>query len=416
MSKPKITEKINGFVFQWVDHGISIMVNRLQVHKSDGRVAGEILVEAMNGSGKPIVIYPPTSFNFSADRTRRELAKSLTTKSSKLPWSEIVDQLCFGVQDRARKGEPVVELWTFEDIKPPEYLVYPFVIANQPNVLFGPPESGKTQMAMLLCLIMILPWKNNPLGLKSPTECHHPLWLDYEADKDTTQWNFKRIVKGADVGDVALPYRRCRMPLADDVEQLMNHMDKLGTDCLVIDSLAKAAGGDLDKSESPTRLFGAIDQLKCTTIILAHTSKGGEGRKSIYGSTFFEAYARSIWELKSSRDEETMHIGLWDNKANFRGKLDPLAYSLNYDEEHIFVNVEDIKTIDDFMRHLSVSNRILEALKDNSKSPAELKEILSDVAGATFYAEIARMVKRKKLIKMGLGKDLKYGLPYYEKS
>jgi len=408
MSKPDIKQTVGGFSFVWPE-GVNIMVSRLHVHNSDGRVTGELLIR--NGKN---TLYPQTQINFSADRTRNSLVKSLLERYKKYEWQGIIDQLCYHVQEKAREGEPVIELWTSEDVKSPEYLVYPFVIANQPNVLFGPPESGKTQFAMLLCLIMMLPWNNNPLGLRAPLECFHPLWLDYEADRETTQWNFKRIVKGADVGDLSLPYRRCRMPLADDIEQIANHVEKIKANCVVIDSLAKAAAGDLDKSESPTRLFGAIDQLRCTTIILAHTSKGGEGRKSIYGSTFFEAYARSIWELRASRDGETMHIGLWDNKANFRGKLDPMAFNLNYDDEHIFINVEDIKTVDDFMRHLSVSHRILEALKDNSKSPQELKEILSDVSAATFYAELARMVKKNKLIKMGLGKDLKYGLLYQE--
>lgn len=408
MSKPDISPTISGYHFAWPE-GVNITVSRLRVHNSDGRVTGEILIK-----NKEATLYPQTQINFSVDRTRNSLAKALNERFKGHDWQAIIDQLCYHVQDKARQGEPVIELWTSEDIKPPQYLVYPFVIANQPNVLFGPPESGKTQVAMMLCIIMMLPWNDNPLGLRAPSESYHPLWLDYEADRDTTQWNFKRIVQGAGVGDVALPYRRCRMPLADDIEQVSNHMDKIKANCIVIDSLAKAAGGDLDKSESPTRLFGAIDQLRCTTIILAHTSKGGEGRKTIYGSTFFEAYARSIWEIKSSRDGETLHVGLWDNKANFRGKLDPVAFSFNYDDEHIFINVEDIKNVDDFMRHLSVSGRIMEALKDSSKSPQELKEILSDVSPATFYAELARMVKRNKLVKMGLGKDLKYGLLYQD--
>lgn len=406
MSKPLITQTIGGYEFTWVE-GINIKVTRLHVHNADGKVTGELII--YNGK---TTLYPQTQINFSADRTRNSLVKSLSERYEKYEWQGIIDQLCYHIQEKVREGEPIIELGTSEDIKPPQYLVYPFVIANQPNVLFGPPESGKTQFAMLLCVTMMLPWVNNPLNLGVPDKSYSPLWLDYEADKDTTHWNFKRIVKGADVGDLYLPYRRCRMPLADDIEQIANHVAKIKANCVIIDSLAKAAGGDLDKAESPTRLFSAIDQLRCTSIILAHTSKGGEGRKSIYGSTFFEAYARSIWELKASRDGETLHIGLWDNKANFRGKLEPMALSLNYDDEHIFVNVEDIKTIDDFMRHLSVSGRILEALKDGSKSPKELKEFLSDVPAATFYMELARMAKRKKLVKMGLGGDLKYGLPY----
>lgn len=409
MSKPEILQTIGGYELTWPE-GITIKVSRLHVHNSDGRVTGEILIK-----NETKTLYPQTQINFSADRTRNALIKSLAGLHSKHDWQGIIDQLSYHVQEKSREGEPIVELWTHADVKPPQYLVYPLVIANQPNVLFGPPESGKTQMAMILCVIMNLPWVGNPLNLKAPDKSYHPLWLDYEADRDTTQWNFKRIVHGAGLPDFFLPYRRCRMPLADDVAQIANHMDKVKADCVVIDSIAKAAGGDLDKGESPTRFFTAIDQLNCTSIILAHTSKGGgDGRKSIYGSVFFEAYARSIWELKASREGDTLKIGLWDNKANFRGKLDPMAFSLDYDDDRILINVEDIKNVDDFVKSLSTSSRILDNLKDNSKSPKELKEILSDVSTATFYAELARMVKKNKLVKMGLGKDLKYGLPYHD--
>jgi hypothetical protein len=407
MSKPTINTVIGGYKFVWSE-GIEILVSRLHVHNADGKVTGEILIK-----NEKATLYPQTQINFSADRTRNSLVKALTERYEKHDWQNIIDQLCYHVQEKSREGEPVIDLWSNEDLKPPDYLVYPFVIKNQPNVLFGPPESGKTQVGMILCVAMMLPWLGNPLNLKVPEISYNPLWLDYEADRDTTQWNFTRIVRGADVGDLSLPYRRCRMPLADDIEQVAIHMEKIKANCVVIDSLAKAAGGDIDKGESPTRFFNALDQLRCTSIILAHTSKGTFAeRKSIYGSVFFEAYARSIWELKASRDGDTLHVGMWDNKANFRGKLDPIAFNLNYDDEHIFVNVEDIKTVDDFMRHLSLSSRIYEALKKGSKSPGELKELMPDVPGPTFYAELARMANSSKILRIGQGKDVKYGLPY----
>jgi hypothetical protein len=407
MSKPTINTIIGGYEFIWSD-GISIKVNRLHVHQADGKVTGEILIK-----NEKSTLYPQTQINFSADRTRNSLVKALNERFEKHDWQSIIDQLCYHVQEKTREGEPVIDLWTHEDLKPPDYLVYPFILANQPNVLFGPPESGKTQVAMILCVAMMLPWLGNPLNLKVPDKPFHPLWLDYEADKDTTQWNFTRIVRGANIGELSLPYRRCRIPLADDVEQIAIHMDKIKADCIIIDSIAKAAGGDIDKAESPTRFYGALDQLRCTSIILAHTSKFQDGgRKSMYGSTFFEAYARSIWELRASRNGDTLHVGLWDNKANFRGKLDPIAFNLNYDDEHIFVNVEDIKTVEDFMRHLSLSSRIYEALKKGAKSPSELKEIMEDVSPATFYAELARMANNGKILRIGQGKDVKYGLPY----
>ncbi len=401
MSKPEIKPTIGGYEFTWLE-GVAIIVSRLHVHNSDGRVTGELLIK-----NKTSTLYPQTQINFSADRTRNSLTKTLTDRYEKHDWQAIIDQLCYHVQEKARAGEATEELWSSEELKPPTYLVYPIVMANQPNVLFGPPESGKTQWAMVLALAMTLPWDENPLGLKVTRAL--PLWLDYEADRDTTLFNFTRIVRGANIGDCFLNYRRCRLPLADDIEAIANHMGRIGADTIIVDSAAKAAAGDLFAGESPTRFFTAIDQLKCTSIILAHCPKG-EGKKSIYGSVFFEAYARSVWELRASPDGDTLNIGLWDNKANFRRKHDPMAFQLVYEPESITVTIQDIKTVEDFMVHLSTSSRILEALKAGSKSPKELKELLLDVEMSHLYVELSRMVQKKKLVKMGSGKEVTYGI------
>lgn len=403
MSKPTITQTVGGYKCAW-ENGINIKVSRLRI-PSDGSVKGALAI-----TNEKAILCPDTLFNFSAERTRSTFVKSLSEKFPKHEWEEIIDTLCQIIQEKAREGEPVIELETSSDVSPPQYIVYPFVMANQPNILFGPPESGKTQVALLLCALMMLPWTENHLGLSVPKKPVKVLWLDYEADKDTTLWNLKRITEGADLGYLSLPYRRMRMPLSDDIEQVVSHIDRIGATCLVIDSAAKATGGDLDKAEAPNRFFTAIDQTRCTSIILAHTSKGGEGRKSIYGSTFFEAYARSVWELKASRDGETLHIGMFDNKANFRAKLEPRAYRLCYDEETIKVELENIKTIDEFIEHLSVSTQILRALKDGMKSAKELHQIMAGVKSTTLYVELSRLQKANKVLKLTEGGEARYGL------
>lgn len=382
------------------------MVSRVHVHNADGHVTGELLIK-----NEKATLYPQTQINFSADRTRNSLAKTLTERKN-IPqhdWQAILDQLSYHVQEKAREGDPVLELWTSEELKAPAYLVHPIIMSHLPNVLFGPPESGKTQFAMILTLAIMLPWTDNPLGLIVSQAV--PLWLDYEADRDTTLFNFTRIVHGAGVGDLPLNYRRCRLPLADDIEAISNHVNKTGANAVIIDSAAKAAGGDLFAGESPTRLFTALDQLKCTSIILAHTAKGqDEGKKSIYGSMFFEAYARSVWELRASPDGDSLNIGLWDNKANFRRKHEPMAFQLNYTPDSITVMPQDIKTVEDFMAHLSTSARIIDSLRSGAKSPKELKELLPDVEMSHIYVELSRLVLKKRATKMRSGKDVTYGL------
>jgi len=405
MSKPDIQQTVSGYELTWPE-GIKISVSRLRVHNSDGRVTGEVLIR-----NKEATLYPQTQINFSADRTRNSLAKTLNERYEGHDWQAIIDQLSYHVQDKAREGEPVIELWTHEELKPPEYIVHPIIMKDQVNILFGPPESGKTQFAMLMCLIAMLPWYDNTLGLKVQKDRSNILWLDYEADRTSTLYNFTRIVRGADAEGISLNYRRCRMPLCDDIEAISNHVEQAKTDIVVIDSVAKAAGGDLDKSESPNRLFAALDLLNCTPLILAHTYKGeGAGKRTIYGSTFFTAYARSVWELRASQNGDEMTIGLWDNKANYRAKQAPMAFTLIYSDNDIRVSVQDIKTVEDFMAHLSTTSRIWNLLKDGPKSPTEIITALKDVHPGNIYTELGRMCSKNKIVKMGEGKGVTYGL------
>lgn len=404
MSKAEITETFGGVTATWPD-GVNINVTHLILHNSNGHVTGEIMVR--NGQA---VLYPQTYINFSADRTRNSLAKSLTERYPDFDWQEKIDQLTYHAHRVAKKDEPILELWTNEKLKPPEYVVEPIIMKDQVNVLFGPPESGKTQFAMILSLVAMLPWRDNNLGLKAPENCTKILWLDYEADKSTTLYNFTRIVHGAGVGDVGLNYRRCRRPLCDDIEDIAVHASMTKSDMIVIDSTAKAAGGDLDKSESPNRFFEALDKLNRTSLILAHTPKLKEGQRKIYGSIFFEAYARSVWELRSSINGNEMTIGIWDSKANYRKRHEPLAFKLSYQPEKIILTCENIETVDEFISSQSIPNRIEKVLANGSKTAEAIKELMPDVKEKTFDDTLSRMVRGGKLVKLGSGKGVEYGL------
>jgi hypothetical protein len=108
-------------------------------------------------------------------------------------------------------------------------------------------------------------------------------------------------------GDTQLPleYLPGVLPLSDDVDRVLAKVIEKDIGLLVIDSLGGAAGGDLNSAESALRFYGALRRLGVTTLVIAHTSKDSIQRdKSIYGSTFFNAYARSTWECERTNSGE----------------------------------------------------------------------------------------------------------------
>jgi len=397
--KPTVTDETNGYSFAWPEHNISINASRIQVHRSDGHVSGEIFVQAKNGQGNYITIYPPTSYNFSADRTRKELSKSLSVKNPELDWSEIVDQLCFGVQERARKGEAVIELSTLGDIKPPEYILYPLIVKNYPNVIFGDPSSSKSTIAVILSQVVMLPWHDNPMGLVAPRKPVRVLYLDWETDADTIQWQTTMLQRSIEEAEILfLNYRQCSQPLANDTEQIKLHIRDTKSDLIIIDSLGLATGGELKETQPALGFYAALRSLKTTSLILAHNSKDRESKtRSIYGNQFFSAQSRNIWEVRKNQDADSseLDIALFHRKPPpFSGLHKPLGFKIVFDNKDGIMNIHqsDPKDVGEFIEQMGWKERIKDALKDGPMTNKELCKELS-TNSANIAVNLTRLSK-----------------------
>ena len=401
--KPVITDKSNGYVLTWQDYGISVTVNRLQVHKSDGRVSGEILIDALNGDGNPVTIYPPTSYNFSTNRTRKELANSLKEKNPKIPWADIVDQLCYGVQDRARKGEPVQELFTSDDILPPEYFLEPVIIKNYPNVIFGDPSSAKSTLAVILTQVLMLPWHDNPIGLIAPKKPVSVLYLDWETDANTIQWQTTMLERGLGMGTLSIKYRHCSQPLVFDAEEIKAHIVNNSSEVIIIDSLGLAAGGELKETQSALSFFASLRELKVTSLILAHNSKDREAKtRSIYGNQYFTAQARNIWEIRTVQeyDSNEMDIALFHRKPPpFAGRSKPLGLKIIFDNDKMNIEPREPRNISEFLEQMGTKQRIIELLKGGALSNTEIKEAL-EITKSNTDVTIKRLKDRGQIVKV----------------
>ena len=398
MSNVLVSEKIGGYVFAWKDLGISITVSRLIVHKSDGRVTGEIVVQSVNDAGDMINIFPSTQLNFSSDRTRVGLAKNLSVKYKQFPWGEILDQLCDGVQERARKGEPVQELWTSaEGIKPPEPLLEPILYKGLPTVIYGDKGVHKSTLALAFYFCLVLPWHDNPLGLQAPDRSVKTLILDWETEGTITQYYGKKIQDGHGLPGLIVQHRRCHLPLADDLEQIWGHILDKKAEVIIIDSLAAAAGGELNKPEIALTFFSALRQLKTTSLLIAQNSKDPESqRKTIFGSVFFTYYARNILELCKSEatSEDVFDIALFHRWCNI-GKLHkPMSFNLHYNETGLIIARQPFVAAE-FITKLTNDQKILEFLKRGALKPKE-------VAKATGISENYARVSLSRLKKKGL--------------
>jgi len=260
-----------------------------------------------------------------------------------------------GVQEKLSQGEPVITISSEDTIKPQEYLLHPILPLHQPTAFFGDPGSGKSQMSGVIVMLVTLPWYDNPLGLQTRETSSKALLLDWEADEEDSRRQFASLVKGMRIGPIDFNYRRCTLPLVRDLEAIQNHIENIKADVVIFDSTSLAAGGDLNNMQVAIDYMATIRRLKnITTISIAHTSKDKETKKkSILGSVLFEAGFRNIVEVRGEKEQNSLNIGLFHNKANYSGDFKPMSFRIDYENNlPVFITGQDAKSIPEFLQHL----------------------------------------------------------------
>lgn len=412
MSEAILQDVTGGIDVSWPDNPFIIHVRRLHTH-TDGRVTGFITI-IVKDKKKDKVVYPSTQINFAADRTRGSLAKELTAKNPSFPWGDMVDQLCQLVPEKALSGEPSQEMWAGLDnstVIPPKYQLEPFILENLPNVIFGEPGSAKTTLALAFVSIMLHQIYDNNLNIIPNNHEVRSLYLDWESDFSTIQWQLHRLQKGMGWPPVGLSYRKCNLPLAQDVEQIRNHIEQVKANLIIIDSMGLASGGELNSSESPIALYTAIRQLNITSLLLGHTNKNKEEKsKSIYGNQYFTAQARNAWEVRkvTEDDEDNISLALYHTKPPpFGKKRKPMGFHIHFDDQENTARItsQDPKSVPEFVERMGNNTRILNILKDGALEPKEMAEILS-INPASVRTSLKRLTAKNLVVKVG---D-KYGL------
>ena len=409
--KPEITETPSGYTLEWKDQHIKISTSRIHIHKSDGRVTGELVIST-DVKNLSSILMPASQLNFSSERTRTSLIKSLGEKFKQFEWDTIIDQLAYYVQDLARQGEPIKELWTSDNIKPPEYLLEPFIYKGLPNIIYGEKGVSKSTLALVFYTCLVLPWHDNPLELVVPERSIKTLMLDWETEGDIIQYYAKRLQTGMSLPPFAVNYRRCALPLADDIEQIQRHISNIGAEVIIVDSLGAAAGGDLKAPEIALNFFTGLRRLKTSSLILAQTSKDEDSkRKRIFGSVYFEYYARNIWELCKSEaiSDEEFDVALFHRNANLSAPLKPIAFHLHYNESGLSVDRTSVD-IREFRAKMSASVKVLDALKKGALSAEEISDI-TEISTDTIRVSLSRLKKRGKVVSLERGKWGLYAQP-----
>ncbi len=404
METPKVSDVPGGFLFEWPEAKVAIRVSRLRQHSSDGHVSGEIAIFSLPELRS---LYPPTSLNFLADQTRTRLAKTLAEEDSERDWATIIKQVCREAPERFRAGEPVRELWTSEDIAPPEWALKPILYKELPTIIYGEKEVCKSTLALAAYTCLTLPWDDNPLGWTAPSKTVKTLLLDYEVGYKVAQYNLKRLVEGMGLPPIPLYYRRGLLPLADDIEQIAERMAEIKAEAIIIDSLAPAVGGDSYAPEAANRFSLALRQLNCAALVIGQTSKQNDKKKSVLGSTLFEYFARHIFELKKVQEEgeNSLDIALYNTYHNLGAHIPAQGFRLSFNGVGVKIETCAI-TAPELVARLGAQIQILKALARGPLMPKDIAE-KTGLLPNTVSVTLTRLKNQGKVLHLDTG----WGLP-----
>jgi len=408
---PKVTEQINGYSIEWPEHNLIARIGRLKT--KDGQVRGELEIKQKRDDKERLLLVP-TSFNFSSEPTRVKFAKQLTGKLSlKIDWREVFDSVSEIIQRMTREGDSYIEVYPDENTSPPKQLIGGLIYEGVQNIIFGEKGVNKSTIAYTLGLAVTLPWVDNPFSLIIPSESIKTLILDWETDENIFRYYVSRLQKGMNIPICSIFYRRCALPLIDDIEAIQRHIESTRTKLLIIDSLGAAAGGErgeLKGSESALLFNSALRKLKLTSLIIGQTAKSDNNNKNktIFGSTYFTYYARNIWELSSGTNEydDIQHLALFHRECNLGKRMQPIGLQVTYmDNGGIKIERESI-SLAEFAHKVSIAMKIKEELKHGAKTSKELQDAL-DATRGSIDTTIQRLKKTNQIIDTG---NKKWGL------
>ncbi|MHC1630995.1 MAG: AAA family ATPase, partial [Methanotrichaceae archaeon] len=409
---PVIKGTASTYTLTWGEGAITARVSRLKEH-SNGDISG-FLAFTTTLPGMPPKIHQ-AKFNFATTQSRVSLAKVLHQRAPALDqnrWLGIVETLCDTLIERLQEGEPPVVLG-IEDVdpEPTPYILSPVVPAYEPTIVFGLPYSLKSYFVQYLMCLITVGQSDESLGFFSEMGPMNCLYLDWEDSEDRLRQRFSLLQRGQGLPKKEIYYQRCSRSLADDVDRLQGLIIKYNIGFLVVDSLGPACGGDLNSAQPAIAFFNALRSLRISSVITAHRAKNGDGKTSPYGSIFFSALGRSVWEMISHQEEGSSEadVGLFHRSSNLSRLEPPKGFRFVFDDNNgtTTIRPQAVGSIPGVRESVTLSGKIHRLLSE--VGAMTVREIAEDLGKPTesVRTTVKRMRDSKKVTQLA---DKKWGI------
>lgn len=383
------------------------VVDRLRVTNGDLHGHVRVRIEAADG----VYELHQGRLNLHAVRSRRELARTLQERFalSEPTWDQLIEELCDEVARREHEPTPVEELEP-ADPGPVEWAIEPLVLDRTVTLLYAPGGSGKTYVALWLALLA----ENGVAFRGHQVAPRRVLYLDWESDSRETRrrlWRLSAALRRRGLRGVRWPlYRRCVLPVTDEVADLAGAVAEHDVGLVVVDSAGVACGGDIYGAEAALEFFRAVRRIcqptSAACLVLTHVTKSErreeQGSRLPLGSVYFENMPRLTWELRPADDidDGAVDLALRCRKSNV-GRPPALGLRLEFNDGEVNVVQLEHAPADRTPKALT-KLAIVDLLRVGPATTAELVEATGLSAGAVSVA-LNRMKKAGQVVNVGRG-------------
>lgn len=411
--------------FTWKDQHVGIAFDYLN-ERTDG-LHGEIRITAIDASGRATGHIHWARINLSSTTARKSLVDVITKQTrhddGECPydWPQLAEYACTVAAQKYREGEPFIDL---ADVpRPPrmQYLVEKLLPKGKTSVIYSRGASGKSLLSLSIAM-GVSRGRSLPSGLVVQ-ERANVLYLDYETDEEEQRLRLDylwRALKNEPLPSVR--YRRQTRMLMNDIDQIKREVKRQQIGLVVVDSIAYAMAGKAIDTEVVIGSFNALSSLgpECTRLVIAHIPKADKESKeaTIFGNVFQENGARSIWELRSTDENDGISMGLFQRKQNWGKKFDPIGLRFTFDDvkESVELKSHVIEDDPELVAHGSLSYRLLSALRTGVQSTSELAEAAGD-SRESVTRTLRRLAERGTIVRFesngkGRGQEQRWGLTY----
>lgn len=364
MSRPEISTHSGAIHFVWASWALHIGLTRF---RDGGRGPTCELTASIQQQDKLKTLTSAT-VSLSSLSVRESLAKRFKKLYDLPDWDTVIETVCVKGLQEFRRCEPLSYLNGQEAHTVESFVLNPLIYERHPTLIYGPGDSGKSFFALYCACLLSVGGSENGLACSDwPV-----LYLDWELAYEEMNTRLTMLKAGhPSFKPVNVAYKRPTAPLADCLEEIRATITETGARVLIVDSLALAAGAELERAETAIRFHQAIRQLGLPCLLLGHTAKNSE-EKTPFGSVFFFNLARTVWEVRKSQEPDAgiYRFGLYHKKCNLGPRRSPLGFAVTIADGCCQVTTADLSEEPELRQGLPLQTQIETVLHGKSSMTA----------------------------------------------